>query len=293
MKHFIKLAFALGLMVLTGCSSENGVAESGSSARVDDAEQGLATEAAASELALSGGYRATLVVENGEPREIVEGTTIGVGFEDGEFSASAGCDSFGGPFTLTDSGELVIDRISFTFEGCDGPFGTQEDFLVQVLRDRPTLELGTDTISLATSTVTIEMLDVRVANPDRPLIGTSWRLNWILRTDGAGQSSAWFEEVQPLVFGSESSLLIGDACGVYDVDVEVTVISAGGPGTDNANGELNFTSSPPPSGDCDDFRTTALLRQVFEGAAVYTIFGGTLEITGENGVTVFFLEESG
>ena len=300
-RYMKRFALAAALIVIAGCSSGNEAAEPGAATREGGVEQGLGTEGStvesngsvSRELALSGDYWATSITEDGESREIVEGTVISLGFADGEFRAGAGCDQLGGPFSFADSGELVIDRISMTFEGCEGLIDGQETFFIQVLRDRPTLQVGADTISLVTSTVTIEMLDVRIANPDRPLVGTSWELRGILRADGVRQSSAWFSIVQPMVFGSDSSVVVEDVCSGYVLDVEVAVVSAGGPATDNASGELSFPSSPPePSEGCLEFRTTTLIRQVFEGEASYTIFGGRLEISGENGATLFFVEKS-
>jgi Heat shock protein len=133
-------------------------------------------------------FLATTVTENGEPKAIVEGTRIRVGFEDGgRISAYAGCNHMGGTGRI-EAGTLIVTDLGMTEMGCPGDLMEQDSWVADLLTGRPTVRLNGDELTLATATITMVLLDREVADPDRPLVGTAWTVTTVFANDGASTS---------------------------------------------------------------------------------------------------------
>ncbi len=118
--------------------------------------------------------------------DLVIGTTIELSFNDGNLGASAGCNSMGAPYSL-DGDTLVTEGQGMTQTeiGCDPPRHSQDEWLSRFLTSEPTIALSGNDLTLAKGTTTIRLLDREVADPDRPLVGTSWRVDTIIEGDAA------------------------------------------------------------------------------------------------------------
>jgi len=223
-----------------------------------------------------GDYWSTAVTENGEPKALVEGTRLSFSFGDNEVWVSAGCNSMGGSFAMTDEGVLTVTDTMMTEMGCDGPRHAQDDFVSAFLASSPTLAMGENTITLSNDTVTIELLDRKVADPDRPIIGTEWEVTGFfdasVATSLATENKAWIR------FVDQSTAHGFDGCAEFTMNVEVNDGSTGGPIGEGADGELQFggTLAEPPV-DCVDAPYAArvgscCLTSVHFGADVATGF---------------------
>lgn len=94
-------------------------------------------------------------------------------------SLTAGCNELAAPFSV-DGGRLVIDVLSTTEIGCAPALYAQDELLGDVLISRPTIDLDGDTLVIADDTVTVTLLDQEVADPDRPLVGTTWIIDTVI-----------------------------------------------------------------------------------------------------------------
>ena len=85
---------------------------------------------------VDGDYIATAVTEGGEPRALIEGTTIRLRLDDGSLSARAGCNTIGGEFRIEDE-VLRVDAVSMTEMGCGQALHDQDEWLAGFLSASP------------------------------------------------------------------------------------------------------------------------------------------------------------
>jgi heat shock protein HslJ len=154
-------------------------------------------------------FLSTSVTEGGGPRDLVPGTRIRISFSAGNLGARAGCNALGGAFRL-DGGRLVVDSLSTTDMGCDQPLMDQDTWLARFLTAGPALVLAGNDLTLAGGGTTIVLLDRRIADPDRPLVGTVWRVEALM----AGQATESLPSDAParLTFGADGRLAIETGC---------------------------------------------------------------------------------
>ena len=123
---------------------------------------------------------------DGEPFTAVKGSALMVSFADGKLSASAGCNSMGGPAHLVD-GVLLIDGGLMTTEmACAEPLMQQEQWFSTFLTSKPTATLDGDALTLASGSDEVPFVE-QVPVADQPLVGTAWVLTGVV--SGAGVRS--------------------------------------------------------------------------------------------------------
>jgi heat shock protein HslJ len=153
----------------------------------------------------------------GEPRPLVPGTQVRMGFEDGSLSANAGCNHMGAPFAI-DSGRLVVGEMSMTAMGCDAARHRQDEDLAAFLSGRPSVSLDGDELVLQLNDVVAVLHDAAVVEPEPPLAGTNWELVGLTQGDTA--VSVPQEVVSRIQFGEDGSLAVEPGCnsgtGTYE-----------------------------------------------------------------------------
>lgn len=117
-------------------------------------------------------------------RTLVAGTGIVVTFRPGELRATAGCNILSAPYALRGS-TLSLDgaEMSTTEMGCAPERHEQDDWLAGFLASSPAFELDGSVLTLRAGATAIAFLDRRVADPDRPLVGTRWRVDTVIDGD--------------------------------------------------------------------------------------------------------------
>jgi heat shock protein HslJ len=151
----------------------------------------------------------------------VPNTVIRIGFHNGQISASAGCNTFGGGYRL-DGDRLTVDGGAMTEMGCDQPRHVQDDWLFGFLGADPQLAIDGDNLVLtsADGTTKITLLDREVAEPDQPLTGRTWTLSSIIT--GETVSSVPAGIVANIEFMDDGSVMLNPGCnsagGRYAVD---------------------------------------------------------------------------
>jgi heat shock protein HslJ len=207
------------------------------------------------------------VTNRGVEQPLVPGTTIRLSFTNGQISASAGCNIFGGTYRLED-GVLIVDGGGMTEMGCDEPRMAQDNWLFGLLGARPTVSLDGNDLQLTSVDTTITMLDREIAEPDQPLVGTTWRLSSII--SGGTVSSIPDDVLATIQFNADGSVGINPGCN-----------SAGGRYAIN---ESSITFSDLVSTDmaCQGARgevEAAVMAVLSAESITFTIDAGSLTLT--------------
>ena len=120
---------------------------------------------------------------------LVEGTRVRLVFEKGTVRAEAGCNHLRGD-VATEGDRLVVSDISTTLIGCSPALTDQDTRLSRFLEDGPRWQLDGDTLLLTTHETRLRLVDIRSAEPDRPLEGSRWSLETIRDNGTAGSVPA-------------------------------------------------------------------------------------------------------
>lgn len=148
-------------------------------------------------------------LESAQGFELVDDTQLSVSFQDGKVMFYAGCNRQAGPFRI-DNGHLVLEGLATTSIGCFGALGTQDQWLTQFMVVQPQLELMDDRLTLRGAEATLVLLDRKIADPDRPLVGTLFTIDGFLQGDAVGTGSSM--AVATVEFRSDGSLYVETAC---------------------------------------------------------------------------------
>jgi heat shock protein HslJ len=129
-------------------------------------------------------FLSTAVTERGAPRPLVDGSRVRLAFTEGEVRAHAGCNQLTGRARL-DGATLAVSDVAGTEMGCDPPRHEQDAWLSRFLEARPGWRLDGDELVLRAGDTELRLADRRVADPDRPLLGTRWRVESVLDATSA------------------------------------------------------------------------------------------------------------
>jgi heat shock protein HslJ len=163
-----------------------------SSADVSLSAQGRATGSSAppGTLALQLAGR-SFVSTAARGHELASGSTIYMEFhEDGTVRASPGCNMATGAASW-DADVLSVADMSITEIGCEKPLMDQDQWFTGLLLSGMAASLNGSELSLTGRGVILDLLDRRVADPDRPLVGTTWHLDGVSTANTATPCSAW------------------------------------------------------------------------------------------------------
>lgn len=160
------------------------------------------------------------VTEDGRPRPLVEGTRIDLTVADdgGSISAEAGCNILLGQLEITRH-RLVVGDLSSTDMACTPERGDQDEWLAGFLAADPAYALHGPRLRLTVGTTVIELVDREAVDPDRPLEGTTWRLESIVRGDVVASLPAGTGAT--VVFEDASLLVAVDDCNRGSAAVEI------------------------------------------------------------------------
>jgi len=225
------------------------------------------------------------VVEDGSDRELVPGTRIQIRFQEGNVGASAGCNSLGGQASF-DGDTLVVGDMSMTEMGCDPARHAQDEFVVKLLGSSPAVSIDGDNLTFATATITMEMVDSSVANPDLPIVETVWDVTGFIDGDVAMSIAAQSQGF--VVFENDSTLTGFDGCGDFTASVELSDGSIGGPVEGDAEVQFGLMDRLSAAG-CPDFEVADRMHAVLESNdATITIDGQNMTMMARSGEGITF-----
>jgi len=209
-------------------------------------------------------FLSTAVTADGQPLDLVAGTRIRLAFTDGQMSASAGCNSIGGSYSVAE-GQLIVGDLSTTEMGCDPDRHAQDQWLAAFLGSRPVLTLDRNDLQLASPGASIRLLDREVADPDLPLVGPTWTVVSVISGDAV--ASVPDQVVATFTFQADGQIGFNTGCNI-----------GGGRYTATAEA-LRFTdllmtemSCESPAGEME----AAVLRVLQAETASYRIEAGSL-----------------
>jgi heat shock protein HslJ len=119
---------------------------------------------------------------------LVPGSTIRLSFKDGQLGINAGCNHMGGAYSMAD-GKLTTGQMMMTDMACQEPLMKQDTWVSSFLGGAA-VTLAGDTLTLKNGDVTMTLTDRRVADPDRPLVGTKWVVDGIITGDAVSSVPA-------------------------------------------------------------------------------------------------------
>lgn len=216
-------------------------------------------------------FLSTGVTDDGAPRDLVEGSRIRLTFEDGNLSAHAGCNTMFGGYRL-DGEVLVVEDMGMTEMGCPGGLAEQDTWLSGLLTARPAVGVEGDDLTLTAGATVISLADRAVADPDRPLVGTHWRVDSLISGDAVSSTPASAQA--SLTFGEDGTVAVRGGCNTGSA-----TYTAGADGV--SIGPVGMTRMA-----CDDERgelERAVLQVLDAGDLQVTIEADRLTLSGEGG----------
>lgn len=237
---------------------------------------------------IDGAFIATAVEEGGQPRALEDGTTIRLRVEDGALTASAGCNTIGGDATV-DDGVLRVGAVSTTEMGCDPPRHAQDEWLAGFLSAEPTVERTDTGFVLRTDDVTITFVDESVADPDRPLVGTTWLVDGYTSGSGLdGAVSSPGPNEASVVFGDEGFVTGTDGCNGFGYGGEAGVEPTDGIHYEVTGDRISFSGSAVSTMmGCPD-HDPARFYGILQGTVTWAIDGPRLTLTADDGTGVMY-----
>jgi heat shock protein HslJ len=156
---------------------------------------------------------------------LVPGSQVTLTFKDGSLSASGGCNSMGGGYTLTGD-KLTTGQMMSTEMACAEPLMKQDQWLADFLSDVTVSQNG-DTITLNDgSGVTMTLQDKETATPDKPIEGTLWVLDGIVTGEAVSSVPAGVVASIRILDG-KAEVKFGCNTGAGDVTVTPDTLTFG------------------------------------------------------------------
>lgn len=203
---------------------------------------------------------------------LVPDTVIRMTFEENRLSVSAGCNTMFGQFQL-DGSQLRVSPLASTMIGCPDALADQDRRIDEFLTGGPLVSAATAGFVLTgTDDTTMVMLPRDVADPDRPLVGSTWRVESITATEAV---------VSAPEFGSVTVTFAPDT-------VQVTTPCATGSANYTVLEDGNLTTSAltlSPLNQTDSLTCSEDSAVIDVQNAMSDLFGGTVEVAN-NGSTV-------
>jgi heat shock protein HslJ len=199
--------------------------------------------------------------------ELIDGTEIRISFEEDHLSASAGCNTVGGAYTV-ENDLLSVSEPSATLMACDPKLMTQDDQLIGFLTDDPAISLKDDVLTLTGAEVTVEMREESSGGSGAPLAGTTWTLDSIVDGESASSVPSGVEPpTLEISDAGEASVFTG--CNRGGASIEVTDATL-------TFGPLRLTKMA-----CGDDATAveATVTSIIDGKVDYSINGDVLTVS--------------
>jgi len=217
---YLSLPFALVL----GCGSSTAPGQPVATSPAPDANAAASAGPADGPAALRDRvFVSVKVTEGGAPSEVIGDTVLRLHLRDGNFGASAACNSMDGRYQITDG--VFSASGGHTEMGCDAPRHAQDDWYFGFLSSKPSIDIDGDRITLRRDGKQIEFLDQEVATPDVPLAGPQWKVGSV--EDAATAMRANWSQPATFTFDASGGVKVFTGCnegsGKYEVvGAEVT-----------------------------------------------------------------------
>jgi heat shock protein HslJ len=214
-------------------------------------------------------FLSTSVTENGQDVPGLDNGSISLRFTAGRIVADAGCNTLATDGRIDDH-RLILGLATMTQIGCPQSMELRDRWLSDFLTSRPTWSLSGDELVLSGPTVRIRLLDRRIADPDRPLLGTRWVVNHTISHEGVSS-----------VPGVEAFLQL-DASGGFRGSTGCAPVA--GSAAVHANRiTFSIAGDPPPACTGPAAMVASAVLGVVRGEVTYRIEARRLTLTDASG----------
>jgi heat shock protein HslJ len=220
-------------------------------------------------------FVSTTVTEGGRPRPLAPRTELSLAVTpDGSIDAGAGCNHMSGGADI-EPDRLIVTDLGTTDMGCDQTRMDQDTWFAGFLQAGPTYRLDGAELTLTAKGTVIRFTDRKVAHPDRPLAGTTWRIDGFV--DGDVASSLPAGVVATLRIDGGRLAFANHGCNSGGADVRVT-------SRELTVGPLMTTQMACEPGPAE---VEAKVGEVLRGTVAYRIESDGLTLTrGDHGITL-------
>jgi heat shock protein HslJ len=160
------------------------------------------------------------LLESAEGFMPVQGTTVRLSFDATSLNVSGGCNSLSGSYSLCD-GRICVGDLSTTDIGCGSALHAQDTWLGDFFGASPLAVQSGARLTLEGTEATLAFLDREVADPDRPLVGPTWRIDTIIRGSGPSSGASSVAITPTLEFRTDGEYGVFTGCqtgyGTYTV----------------------------------------------------------------------------
>ncbi|MEV6387907.1 META domain-containing protein [Nocardia xishanensis] len=209
----------------------------------------------------------------GEP--IPGGGPLSLRFADGKVIAYAGCNTISGAVTLDDH-VLRTEELASTLIGCPGEAADADRWVDTLLTSAPTWKLDGDTLTLRNDEQTVTLLDKKVAQPDKPLRGTTWVVNGLITPDAQIRSQAVVDAKPTLVIAEDGSVSGSAGCN----RLTGTVTTEPGQDGEKVTFRLGATKMMCPP---EVMEVETVVLRALDGTTTATIDADILTLRNQNG----------
>lgn len=210
----------------------------------------------------------------------VEGTPIPgggpltVAFEEPDrLSGTAGCNRATGAADFSGGTITPTGPLATTMMACLGDRAGSDAWMVEFFAANPGWSLDGDTLRLSNDTTTVTLLDKKVAQPDRPLTGTTWVVDSTISPDAVTSSLAIEKSTPTLQIAADGTVTGSTGCNAFTG----TAVIAGDTVTFGPLATTRMACEP----DVAEVETAVL--RALDGTTTATIDADRLRLMNANG----------
>lgn len=216
--------------------------------------------------------------------DLVEGTTITLGFDGDRLSAGAGCNTTSAGYRL-DGDRLVIEGPGMsTLIGCPPELEAQDQWLNGFLADGPTLALDGDDLTLTSDDGDTSMTLSDGGRDAAPLVGTTWTLSSVIEGETASSVPAGVEP-PTMRIGEDGMAELFLGCNRGGGAAGTTTTEAGEVLTFGPIRSTRMACGEPASS------VEATVLGVLESDPTYMITGDRMVLTAADGTSLEYLAD--
>lgn len=211
------------------------------------------------------------VVVGSDGIELAPGSAPRFTYSDGLLRVTGGCNTLSGTYRL-EGDRLVVEEMSQTEMACDEPLMALDAAISALLLASPTWSLDGDSLRLTDGLRSLRMVDREIAEPDRDVDGTTWRVDTVIDAGAASHGWGGAEATIRIVDG-RMEVAAGCNRGSATVEVGEGVLTVG---------PLGLTRMV-----CDDeaMRLERAVVDVLVGEVEYRVEGSRLRLSrGDRGL---------
>ncbi|MFI1912688.1 META domain-containing protein [Nocardia sp. NPDC020380] len=195
------------------------------------------------------------------------GGPLTLSFKDNRISANAGCNTATGPVTLDGHVVTTTDNMASTLIACPGDLAYADQWVQGFLSSSPDWKIYGSNLILTGNGQTVTLRDRQVAQPPKPLIGTTWIVDGLIRPDATVRSRALDEARPALTIAADNTLSGSAGCNSITGNAEV-----------NGKDVTFHVATTKMMCDADVMAVEAEVLQALDGKTTTSIDGDTLTI---------------